>query len=62
LVPQNITIAITNALGMNIYSENGITFSGKLLRPINLNNVPAGVYYLTIQNSGKNIVQKFLVK
>jgi PKD repeat protein len=61
LIPQNINIEITNALGMKVYSENGITFSGKLVKPINLNNIPAGVYFLSIQNSGKNIVQKFLV-
>jgi hypothetical protein len=62
LVPQNINIKITNALGMTVYSENGLTFSGKLMKSINLNNVPAGVYYMSIRNSGKNIVQKFLVK
>ncbi|TRZ74581.1 MAG: T9SS C-terminal target domain-containing protein [Bacteroidetes bacterium] len=62
LTPQNISIEISNAMGIKVYSENGITFSGKLVKPINLNNVPAGVYFLSIRNSGKNIVQKFLVK
>ncbi len=62
LTPQNISIDITNAMGMKVYSENGITFSGKLVKPINLNKVSAGVYYMSIRNSGKNIVQKFLVK
>ncbi len=61
-VPQNINIEITNSLGMKVYSENGILFSGKLVKPINLNKMPAGVYYMSIRNSGKNIVQKFLVK
>jgi hypothetical protein len=60
--PQNINIDITNAMGMKVYSEKNITFSGKLEEPINLNNVPAGVYFLTVRNSGKNIVQKFVVK
>lgn len=62
LTPQNINIEITNTMGMKVYSENGISFSGKLVKSINLNNVPVGVYYLSIRNSGKNIVQKFLVK
>jgi len=62
LIPQNIDISIFNSLGMKVYSENGVSFSGKLVKPINLNNVPVGVYYLSIRNSGKNIVQKFLVK
>ncbi len=60
--PQNITIEISNSMGMKVYSENGISFSGKLLKPISLNNMPAGVYYMSIRSSGKNNVQKFLVK
>ena len=60
LVPQNINIVITNSLGVKVYSENEITFSGKLLKSINL-NVPSGVYFLSVLNSGKNNVQKFLV-
>jgi PKD repeat protein len=60
-VPQNIGIVITNSLGIKIYSENDITFSGKLLKPINLNNIPSGVYFLSVINSGKTIVEKFLV-
>ena len=62
LTPQTINIEITNSLGMKVYSENSITFSGKLVKPINLNNVPSGVYFLLIRNSGKTVVQKFLVK
>ena len=62
LIPQNIDISIFNSLGMKVYSENGVSFSGKLVKPINLNNIPSGVYYVSIRNSGKNIVQKFLVK
>ncbi len=58
--PQNVSIVITNSLGMKVYTENDVTFSGKLLKPINL-NVPSGVYFLSILNSGKNVVQKFLV-
>ena len=49
LIPKNINIEITNALGMKVYSENGITFSGRMVMPINLNNVPAGVYYMSIR-------------
>jgi PKD repeat protein len=60
LVPQNVNIVITNSLGVKVYSENDITFSGKLLKSINL-NVPSGVYFLSVLNSGKNNVQKFLV-
>ncbi len=62
LTPQNINIEITNTMGMKVYSENGISFSGKLVKSINLNKMSAGVYYMSIRNSGKNIVQKFLVK
>lgn len=62
LTLQNINIEIINTMGIKVYLEDGISFSGKLVKPINLNNVPAGVYFLSILNSGKNIVQKFLVK
>jgi PKD repeat protein len=62
LVPQNIDVSISNSLGMKVYSENGISFSGKLVKPINLNNIPSGIYFMSVKNSGKTIVQKFLVK
>lgn len=62
LIPQNISFEVTNAVGMKVYSESGITFSGRLVKPINLNNAPSGVYFLSILNSGKRVVQKFLVK
>lgn len=61
-VPQNANIEVTNSMGVKVFSENGITFSGKTTLPINLNNTPAGVYFLTVHNSGKTVVQKFLVK
>ncbi len=60
-VPQNVDIVVTNSLGMKIYSENNVTFSGRLLKPVNLNNIPSGVYFMSIKNSGKTIVEKFLV-
>jgi PKD repeat protein len=60
-IPQNINIEITNSAGVNVYSENDITFSGKLLKNISMNNVVPGVYFLSILNSGKPIVQKFIV-
>ena len=61
LIPQNISIVITNSLGIQVYSENDITFNGKLLKTIDLNNVPSGVYFISILNAGKSVVQKFLV-
>jgi PKD repeat protein len=62
LTAQNINIEIRNSLGVKVYSENGITFCGNLNKTIKLNNAPAGIYFMTIVNSGKNIVEKFLVK
>jgi len=61
LVPQNLNLVITNAIGARVYAENGVTFSGQLIKHINL-DIPSGVYFLSIENSGKNVVQKFLVK
>jgi hypothetical protein len=62
LTPQNIKVEITNSLGMTVYSENGVTFSGKILKPITLNNISSGVYFLTTtDNNGKKNIQKFLV-
>jgi hypothetical protein len=62
LKAENVNISITNSLGMNVYSETGITFSGKYAKKINMNDAPAGVYFLTIKSSDKSSVQKFLVK
>jgi PKD repeat protein len=61
LIPQNITLEITNSVGVRVYTENDITFSGKLLKNISMSTVSPGVYFLSILNSGKPIVQKFIV-
>jgi len=62
LVPQNVTIYISNSLGIKIYSEEGITFNGNIKKTLSLNNIPSGVYFMSILNSGKTVVEKFLVK
>jgi hypothetical protein len=62
LTAQNIGIEIRNSQGVKVYSENGITFCGNMNKTIKMNNPPAGIYFITILNSGKSIVEKFLVK
>jgi PKD repeat protein len=62
LIAENVNISVTNSLGVNVYTETGITFSGKYAKQIKMNNVPAGVYFLTVKSSDKTSVQKFLVK
>ena len=62
LTPQNINIEITNTMGMKVYSENGVSFSGKLVKSINLNKVPAGVYFVIIRVGDNKLVQKLFIK
>jgi PKD repeat protein len=62
LTPQTISIEVTNSMGMKVYSENAVTFSGKLVKSIQLSNAASGVYFVSVQSSGKKIVGKFLVK
>jgi hypothetical protein len=62
LTAQTVSIEVTNSMGMKIYTENGISFSGKTVKPITLTNAASGVYFVSILSSGKKTVEKILVK
>jgi PKD repeat protein len=62
LTAQNISIEVMNSMGLKVYSENGISFTGKLVKPVKLVNAASGVYFVSIQSTGKKITEKILVK
>jgi hypothetical protein len=53
-------IHILNMLGSTVYQENGISVSGKINKPMNL-NLATGLYYLVLQNTEGRSVTKFSV-
>ncbi len=60
-VIDNYTVEITNAIGQVIYSELLVNFSGKYSRQYDLTKFGAGVYMLTIRNSGNKSVKQVIV-
>ena len=57
-----VDLKIMNSLGSTIYTESNVVVATSLVKTISLKNVPAGMYYMTIRNGQKNIVQKFCVQ
>lgn len=55
-------LVLTNSLGMIVYSEKAVNFSGKTIKGIDLQNVASGIYTLTLQSGEQRIVQKVVVK
>jgi len=54
-------ISVMNAPGSTVYSENQVTFNGKLVKAMNLKNLPAGVYFLVIRTGETRIVKKIFI-
>lgn len=56
------TFTLTNALGVQLSSVSAIAQNGSNVQTINMNNLTAGVYFLTIYNEGSGAVIRKIVK
>ena len=55
-------LTVTNAAGAVFYKESGVVISGQTQKSVQINNLAAGTYYLTIQNADSKSVQKIIVR
>ncbi len=51
-----------NQLGKIIIESNEIDFSNISKKSFEIDNVPAGIYYVIVQNNDNRIVKKLLIK
>lgn len=58
---ENISLNITNLLGEVIYLQNQYAPAGKHTELIDVTNVPAGVYYYTLQSGKQQAVKKLII-
>jgi hypothetical protein len=54
-------IKILNAMNILVYEKYNIIANGKLNQSLDLQNLPAGIYYLIIENKDVNIIKKFAI-
>jgi len=52
---------IYNSLGVKVYGDRTITVNGTLITPIDLGQVPGGLYTIILRNADKQVIRKILV-
>jgi hypothetical protein len=59
---QVVNIMIYNSAGIEVYSENGVTISGKVTKNINLSTLSKGIYHLKVTGDNGAVVKKFVIQ
>ena len=58
----NFVIEITNTLGIKVYRTENFNLENAVTRQIDVQNLPNGVYYVTLTNSKNvNIVRRMVI-
>lgn len=57
-----VAIKLFNMLGNLIFEENNIPVNDKLIHPVNLNNQPEGIYFLTVKGKETTLTKKVLIQ
>lgn len=61
-VSTNAAITISNILGQQVYAESINVNVGSTIVPINVNNLPSGIYMVSVQADGKYLnTQKIII-
>ncbi|MEI6683575.1 MAG: T9SS type A sorting domain-containing protein [Bacteroidota bacterium] len=60
---KNITVnvSVINSINVPVYQEEGINFTGRLTRTINLSNVAKGIYFVVVDQEGSKTVKKLII-
>lgn len=62
LTGNNIDIRVTSLLGTVVYSEKAKGNSSGLLKTLNLNNLPAGIYLLSVTDGQQQMNQRIVIR
>jgi len=55
------TLEVFNSLGVKVYGGHTITVAGTLVTPVDLGDVPAGLYTVILRNANNQVIRKILV-
>ncbi len=58
----NSTINILNAIGQQVYTQNSVIPEGELSLSIDLQQLPAGIYFLQVITSGETVVKRLVIQ
>ncbi|TAL68443.1 MAG: T9SS type A sorting domain-containing protein [Bacteroidetes bacterium] len=58
--PNSIEMSLTNLIGVEVWSYSTDYQSGEIIKEINIQNLPDGVYYLTVKFGSQRIIQKIV--
>jgi PKD repeat protein len=56
-----VDLTVFNVLGNTVYSDKGVTVSGKMTRVIDLSSLPKGIYHLKVEGDGNAVVKKIVI-
>lgn len=58
---KEINLTLYNSIGTLVYKENYIAGIGEYKKYYNFSDLPAGIYYISMQNQGKEIRKKLII-
>src|SRR5690606_8105729 len=58
----NLNISLTNLLGQQVYSEAASTKNTAFTHQLNVQNLPAGVYMLQVEQGGKFMTKRMVIQ
>ncbi len=59
-IPSSIEMTLTNLIGIEVWSFKTEEEGNELTKEINIQSLPAGVYYLTVKFGSQRIIQKIV--
>ena len=59
---EQYKLKMTNSLGQNIFSNEGINEQNGVLETLNVSDLSSGLYFITIQVGGQSITKKLVIK
>ena len=60
---KNVTVnvSVVNAINVPVFQENGISFSNRLTKTIDLGSVARGIYFVIVEQEGSKTVKKLII-
>jgi PKD repeat protein len=57
----SVNVSVVNSINIPVYQENGISFSNRLTKTIDLSNVAKGIYFVVVEQQGSKTVKKVII-
>ncbi len=59
--PVTVNISVINSISVPVYTENGISFTNRLTKTINMGSVAKGIYFVVVEQDGNKTVKKVVI-